>query len=67
MAEWLTIQDPKTKATYAVTPADYRRKKLGEEQKTYEELGYKVIGTDDGSTWPPPDAKPRGQDKDDKD
>lgn len=41
----------------AVTPADYRRAKVGPDGETYEVLGFDVVGYEDGEPYEPPAKK----------
>lgn len=62
MADRMIVIEHKDGRTFAVTPADFRRAKVGPAGETYEELGFKALRYEDGEPYEPPAKKGNASD-----
>lgn len=57
MADRMVVIEHKDGRTVAVTPADFRRAKVGPDGETYEQLGFRIRHWEGGEPYEPPAKK----------
>lgn len=60
MADRMVVIEHKDGRRVAVTPADFRRAKVGPDGETYEAQGFKVVGYEDGAPYEEPNKSKPG-------